>query len=77
MNPKPKSKSAYRVSGTLHGLVRQLDALKKSMIADCAYQGAPGKKWLKENAPYYAGWNAAIEGAKQTVLANKEVSIER
>jgi len=39
----------------------------KSMLADCAYQGIPPKKWVKETAPYYDGYNKALEQIKAII----------
>ena len=34
---------------------------KKSMLEECAYQGPPPKKWVRETAPYYDGYNKCLE----------------
>jgi hypothetical protein len=41
----------------------------KSILAACAYQGPPPKKWIKENAPYYDGYNKALNEIKQLLIA--------
>ena len=42
---------------------------EKSMLADCAYQGPPPKKWVKETAPYYEGYNKALRECQEHLLA--------
>ena len=44
---------------------------EKSMLEDCAYQGPPPKKWLKETAPIYEAHNnllVSIQGPLRAAL---------
>ncbi len=34
---------------------------RKSILADCAYQGPPPKKWAREYAPRYDGYNECLK----------------
>lgn len=40
---------------------------RKSMLADCAYQGSVPKSWVKKMAPWYAGYNAMADEAKKRI----------
>ena len=41
--------------------IKILKGMKKSLLEDCAYQGADiPKKWIKEQGLYYKGYNQAI-----------------
>lgn len=60
--------SLAKAAPKMYGLLRQITLIEpKSMLADCAYQGPPPKKWIKEIAPYYEGFNKALEQICQMI----------
>jgi hypothetical protein len=54
-------------------LMRIAQMERKSMLADCAYQGPPPKKWVRETAPRYEGYNECLQQVQS--LAQSALSL--
>ena len=66
--PSRELKEAARLGIKALNCVKHISSMSpKSMLADCAYQGIPPKKWVKETAPYYDGYNKALEQIKAII----------
>ena len=60
--------SVYKAAPKMYEALRQITLIEpKSILAECAYQGIPPKKWVKETAPYYDGFNKALEQICQMI----------
>ena len=59
---------ALRHVGRVFAALEEIRAMPtKSILADCAYQGPPPKKWARERAPYYDGYNACLRDVQAVI----------